>query len=1158
MRLRSHRGCCPRDPRVQASGLVAVVLPGAKGRFLKPNKTPTFTQSALRALLSQPVVATTTLPATPSSLAVQIRAAASKNLASLLAPDDATAGDALRLYCDAVSLGGPRTDVVAARALAQLAGELGAWTLARRGLEAALHAAPRHPLALEALADVCLRVGDWKGAAAAAHALLTIDPGHTRAAELAAGATARGGGVEPAWPGRARPAAALATPPLPQRALSIASPTWPDTLAALARVVAPVDGRPFKGRRLCDAVSVTFRSEEPAPRDAADAAAETEAGKLKPTPAPVRASARLVDGDGTPIDALAGVLPWLGAAPAGEEGGEGGGAATTTTTTTTDDPRVAADLAAEADAVRALVTGPASSLGLGALAAAALDAAASTAHATLPRRALLALLRLDRPLRAWPRSPAACLTLAELHAAAAADPVAVAGGEREGDGGGARARRAAEAHAASAAACLAGAGAAVAAIEAASVAGASPDDRALVARYRWTAARLAEGARAPGAAGDHLCAASAALETAPSLDIDLPHARCLLAGSTADAGASVTPSSVAARLQALGLVEALATGRARLASDDPAAAAALVADLAPRVLAPAGRRSRSGGGDARRQLLEAALLLQDAATAAKARAPALRARALILSHMLPKPPPGGVDRDFAAVAGPADGPPPPGVADPSRVGRAALERALADTTAFATDLAAEGPAAISEALADGGSDDVLSVLWQVAAHVERCFWAGSTAARAPGAPGPSPATAASALANAAAALVALWRLDPAAPRGGGALGGLLMAVGSLLSVRRVAGARRAPLLRAAAHTLTAELETGGAADADVTAALAGAHAACLHALYGAALPSRDPSWPPVAGLDVPPTGFADLVGGGLDACREAWRLLAPAVGTAVAAADAAAAEALTGPLLALQAACPDPDTAVLEAWSPEGLLDGEGPSDGDLLGAAGAASAATPVNPATLTTLLRVPPTLTAAIAADPGTTLHAALHPACLPLAGAAFARAAASAARGAWLTGGDADAALAAAARGPLLAVRYTPTSPDGWRALAAMHAAAADALLSDAAHAPARWAADVRARGRHATIVTRARRAALVWRATAGGGGGRRGSCRRCHWWSLPRGRVPRPARRAARPARRGRGERRGGRLHQGGGRESRRLEAPPGSGAGGGQSGRRARG
>ena len=349
---------------------------------------------------------------------------------------------------------------------------------------------------------------------------------------------------------------------------------------------------------------------------------------------------------------------------------------------------------------------------------------------------------------------------------------------------------------------------------------------------------------------------------------------------------------MAARLQALGLVEALATGRARLATSDPTAAAALVADLAPRVLAPAGRRSRSGGGDARRQLLEAALLLQDAATVANARALALRARALILSHMLPKPPPGGVDRDGAAVAGPADGAPPPGVADPSRVGRAALERALADTTAFATDLAAEGPTAIAAALADGGADDVHSVLWQVAAHVERCFWAGSAAAA-----GPSPTTAASALANAAAALVALWRLDPAAPRGGGALGGLLMAVGSLLSVRRVAGARRAPLLRAAAHALTAELETTGGGphvDADVTAALAGAHAACLHALYGASLPSRDAAWPPVAGLDVPPNGFADLKAGGLDACREAWRLLAPAVGRAVAAADAAAAEALTG------------------------------------------------------------------------------------------------------------------------------------------------------------------------------------------------------------------------------------------------------------------------
>ena len=362
----------------------------------KNSPNPTL-QSALRALLAQPVVATATPPATPSSLAVQIRAAASKNLAALLASDDATAGDALRLYCDAVSLGGPRTDVVAARALAQLAGELGAWALARRGLEAALHAAPRHPLTLEALADVCLRVGDWKGAAAAAHTLLTIDPGHTRAAELAAGAAARGGGVEPSWPGRARPSAALATLPPPPCALSIASPTWPDTLAALARVVAPADGRPVQGRRLCDGVSVAFRSEEPAPRHTADAAADADPNaKPKPNPAPVRASARLVDGDGTPIDALAGVLPWLGSAPVGEEGGEGGGAPTTTTTTT-DSPRQAADLAAEADAVRAVVTGPASSLGLGALAAAALDAAASTAHATLPRRALLALLRLDRP-----------------------------------------------------------------------------------------------------------------------------------------------------------------------------------------------------------------------------------------------------------------------------------------------------------------------------------------------------------------------------------------------------------------------------------------------------------------------------------------------------------------------------------------------------------------------------------------------------------------------------------------------------------------------------------------------------------------------------------------------------------------------------------------
>ena len=177
---------------------------------------------------------------------------------------------------------------------------------------------------------------------------------------------------------------------------------------------------------------------------------------------------------------------------------------------------------------------------------------------------------------------------------------------------------------------------------------------------------------------------------------------------------------------------------------------------------------------------------------------------------------------------------------------------------------------------------------------------------------------------------------------------------------------------------------------------------------------------------------------------------------------------------------------MLEAWSPEGLLDGEEPSDADLLAAAGARADAAPVDPASLATLLRVPPTLATAIAADPGTTLHAALHAACLPLAGAAFARVAAASARGAWLTGGDADAALAAAARGPLLAVRYTPTSPDGWRALAAMHAAAADALLSDAAHAPVRWGGR-RARARAARVPRHARPPGGPGVASDGGGGG-----------------------------------------------------------------------
>ena len=1081
-----------RRPAARVACARSRVGPGA-GVGTHPTPPLSSFQSALRAVLGLPLVAATP---PPSSLATQVRAAALKNLAPLVAPRAPRA--ALRHYAAAASLPGG-ADVVTLWRMASLAGTLAAWPLARAALDAGLAAAPSHPFMLEASADLALRLGDWGRAAADARRLLVADPGHARAAAVAAGAAARGGGGEPAWPADAAAPASDPPPPPPEPFhITVAAPTWGDALVALARAAAPADGRPARAR-LGDAVAVSFKAATASAATTAEPADGAAPETATPTPAaPARASARLAGDDvGPPVDALAAVLPHLGPPPDGDDepGGEPGGEAEAHAPAA----RGGGD-AATARAVRALVTGPAAAAGLAPLAAAALDAALAD-PAPLPKRALLAALRLDAPTRAFERAPATALALAELHVAAASDPATTLGD----DGG----RRVAADHLAAAAVCLAGAGAAFAAAEAAG-AGAPHADRALVARFRWTAARLAESRRAPDVAAEHYAAAAAAAGVAPRVDAVLAHAQTLLSGSPVDAAALVSPDTIAARLQALGLMQALAGGRERLAEGGAAAADALVAELAPRVLAPAGRRGRLLAGDARRQLLEAALLLQDAAAASAAAARAagdaaraatavraeLRARLLILSHMLPRPPP--VQRDEVRHSAPADGPAPPGAADPSRAARPTLERALTGAAYTALSLAAAGPAALADALACGGAEELHAVLWRLAAHVERCFWAcaappglptgparagGAVAPPAPRSPSPA---AQAALGTATAALVALWGVDPAAPaRDAAAADGLLRALGALVASRRVPAGRRAPLLRASAHVAsrivgdeawTEEAETD---PADARASLRAGLAADLCALYGADLPGRDPAWPAASGLDAGAcAGELASVGD----CAEAWALLRPRA--AAAAADARAFARLAPALAAIEAACPEPAAGVLDAWRPEAVLDGAaGAADGALR----AAARSEPADAATAAALLSIPPSLAAAVAADPASSVHAGLHAACLPLAERVAFGDGAALARGAWLSGdGDGARAATRAARGPCLALRYAPVDVAAWRALARVHGAAAEALRADAALAPpARWAADAPARDRLAALDRRAERACLIWRALAGGG-------------------------------------------------------------------------
>ncbi|KAK9841857.1 hypothetical protein WJX81_007591 [Elliptochloris bilobata] len=313
-------------------------------------------KAALDALLKEPLLATPAKGGWPA-LPAQVRFLALKNLAALLAVDDATAPRALRLYAEALRL--DAGDVVLWHRLGTLAAEMGQWGLARAVFEHGLRRSPRHTLMAECLAEVLLQLGDYYAAAVATAHLLRLDACHPRARQLAAFLAAHGAELPEAarrsLPGRTQGAAPSAA---------------------------------------CDEALLRprFRRREKRTEEGSE---EEALGTLRNVPELL--------------------LPLLGPLPTPEPHNHERIAAASAGAGSAVTPGAElADEACEAAEVRAFLAGGAAGGSLHGLAAALVSHLTSAGRSLAPAAAA-ALLELEQYLREWPRLATAALRLAELH-----------------------------------------------------------------------------------------------------------------------------------------------------------------------------------------------------------------------------------------------------------------------------------------------------------------------------------------------------------------------------------------------------------------------------------------------------------------------------------------------------------------------------------------------------------------------------------------------------------------------------------------------------------------------------------------------------------------------------------------------------------------------